>query len=844
VLGVDELRTAHDDDAALYAGRCSFVGDAGASPVREHHDPSGAVFRWEEVTIDFRLTLPRDGAAFVSAAVGAPAVGSPELKSLFDRLGPVEGTVVVATEYPGIRFRLELMFSVLTFHLGDAWLPGALNADHRVVPDPGRTSDDIAFILPKVTFVYEQGDDLGRPPTFELASWGSGGFDAPHDLAAGEVVRMEPPLAIHESGRVGFGVGQVVLDLSERSTPPEILRFFGVDEGWKGIYVRSARVFWSDKDKGWAVNVAVEDLLVSFAGQVSLEASLDVIGPEARMRASVHLYEGPLEVPYVKGTTATPLVAGRGTILNTGVVHVHIAGGVPPYVVHVRLGSEELWNPTTRTAPISPGGAAAPHAPVRATLHVSVTDSGTTTAPNPTRQVYLEDVDLTVRGAAVAGAPRDGAPADRPPDTAPRPGAVFEVVASTPSTLPPGYDVTCTPSASGLTERVVVSGPPGATVTVGGVARALDATGSFSLDVAESADIPIVVSWPDPSPTTPPRQSFRLRFARGGPRADLGDIGFEAVIPDYVADAESPPDIPFGQSIPDGGPATPTGAAGLKHWISSSVNAGADAHITIDAHAGFVRPEDAALDQKLSERRLAVAQAIIREARPGATFDRALAHGHTGAQASTSPGAAEHDVAIVEAATGSAPGAVATTVFDRVEAFDRWVTQPLIKDSFAVDLAGNLIGPPYLLQNAAPVETVSKLKLETPLFRGTTAVPSSYWDAIVALGRLRADPDDVASTDAVVAADPRFQLRLRLNLCYPADPGDLDHPVGAAAATPPRLPVVVIAHGNHAHWHPTATSATETQNHQATSTSRPTSRSTASCRCRSTATSPTTSTAT
>jgi hypothetical protein len=648
VLGVDELRSAHDDDASVYVGRCSFVGDAGASPVREHRDPSGAVFRWEDITIDFRLTLPRDGAAFVSTAVGLPVVGSPELKSLFDSLGPVEGTATVPTEYPGIRFRLELMLSLLTFHLGPAWLPATMNAEHRVIPDPARTSDDVAFLLPKVTFVYEQGDDLTRPPTFELASWGSSGFDAPHDLAAGEVVRMEPPLAIHESGRVGFGVGQVVLDLSENSTPPEILRFFGVDEGFKGIYVRSARVFWSDKDKGWAVNVGVEDVLISFAGQVSLEASLDVIGPAARMSASVHLYEGPAEIPYLKGTVTAPIVAGQATILNTGVVHVHVAGGIPPYTVNVLLGSEELWNATTGQAPISPGGASALRAPVRETLRVSVADSGLATGTPATRQVYREDIDLVVRGVGQAG-PRDGAPADHPPDRAARPNAVFEILTRQPSTLPPGYDVTCTPSASGLTEQIVVTGPPGATITVGGVDRTLDATGSFSLDVAEGADIPIVINWP--APTAPVRRNFRLQFARGGPRADLSDVGFQGVIPAYVADTEQPPDVRFGKSIPVGCPSTPTGAAALRNWLATTVRPGADAHITIDAHTCFVRAEDAALDTRLSERRRDIAQAIIRDARPDATFDHALAHGHGNAQTSANPGAPEHDVAIIEATT-------------------------------------------------------------------------------------------------------------------------------------------------------------------------------------------------
>src|SRR6266568_7768147 len=107
IVGVDELRTALDESGVVYTGRVSFVGKAGASPERVHHDPSGAVLEWEDLTVDFRLTVPRDGAAFIDTAVKAAVIADPNLDALFTAFGPVEQTPTVATEYPGVRFRLE-----------------------------------------------------------------------------------------------------------------------------------------------------------------------------------------------------------------------------------------------------------------------------------------------------------------------------------------------------------------------------------------------------------------------------------------------------------------------------------------------------------------------------------------------------------------------------------------------------------------------------------------------------------------------------------------------------------------------------------------------------------------
>jgi hypothetical protein len=46
---------------------------------------------------------------------------------------------------------------------------------------------------------------------------------------------MKPAIALHESGRFAFSVGEIVLDLSVNNTPPEIAEFFGVDASFLRI---------------------------------------------------------------------------------------------------------------------------------------------------------------------------------------------------------------------------------------------------------------------------------------------------------------------------------------------------------------------------------------------------------------------------------------------------------------------------------------------------------------------------------------------------------------------------------------------------------------------------------
>ena len=214
LLAVSGLTMTSDDSSSgytggvLYTGTVYFpTGDGSQPAVTQHTDPSGAVFQWSDVNFQFRLRVWREGSSDIQTVVNTlglvPGANS-TIKSLFTNFDPASGAVLGSPEYPGLRFRLELLLTVLTFHMGSDWVPGKMDAQYRVVQDTSSASTDVKILLPTITLVYEQQENFSAAPTFKLASWGSSGFDAPSDLGSGQLVTMQPPLALNTNQRVGL----------------------------------------------------------------------------------------------------------------------------------------------------------------------------------------------------------------------------------------------------------------------------------------------------------------------------------------------------------------------------------------------------------------------------------------------------------------------------------------------------------------------------------------------------------------------------------------------------------------------------------------------------------------
>src|SRR3569833_271135 len=336
VLAVADLQSTSDSNGVLYTGTVYFPSAPGNPPVLQHRDPSGAVFDFHDLTLQFRLLIPRAGSSPVKTVIDTIASASSSFVPVQQIANAFGAQNATPTDYPGIGFQLELLLSGLEFHLGDSWYPGKVNADFTITRDTAATSNDVRILMPKILMRYTQGEDFSQSPAFAIASWGNPGFDAPNDHLEGELGTMDPPLAVHSSGRVAFGSDTLIIDLSEDSTPPEILDHFGTDESFEGVYCKALQVYYADANKDFALNFAVRDALISFKGEVSLEAELDLLFADAPFAVTVTMFNGKQSISVNPGTASgNTWAGGSATVPPNVAMYLQIAGGVQPFTTTV-----------------------------------------------------------------------------------------------------------------------------------------------------------------------------------------------------------------------------------------------------------------------------------------------------------------------------------------------------------------------------------------------------------------------------------------------------------------------------------------------------------------------------
>ena len=641
-LSVSGLTMTSDDTGVLYTGTV-FFGSDGVPPSNQHTDPSGAIFEWSDLNFQFRLRVWREASPDIQTVVNALGSSSNSLSSLFNEFG----TTTSPTDYPGLRFRLELLLSLVTFHLGPSWVPGVFDSTYHVVRDSTAQSNDVKIALPKMLFRYEQVEDFTQAPTFTLDSWGSSGFDAPSDLAEGEVVSMDPPLAMHTSGRVAFSVQDIALDLSQNSTPPEILSHFGTGDDFEGVYIKALQFYYSDSDKDFAFNIAVRDALISFKGEVWLEAELDLMwdpshSSNTALTVTPKFLVANQPVQFNVGTAVPdhPDTYQGGSVSAPGDVHLQlqVSGGIPPYVCHVEFTPDgggspvAMWDESQNQAHFP----TPPTTNETGTLVITVTDSTTTTP-----LTYTNSLAMTVT-AASSGSP-NGTPADNPGGTLAPATPVWD---ARPAGIPDRYQISFTPATSGTLETLVVQGaPPGVTVTV----TATDGSTTINPPVSSSGRFAIDV---------PAGHTVRLDVAYGAQAAMPGtmDVWFsydfphdDAAVSSYVAGDPARIDPIFdATTVPDGvpGDGTPrSGSVAVTYFVQTALDLSLP--ITIAASASYEgHPDTVDHNQALSVRRGEVAKQLV-ESAGGSVPNPPDATGQTNAQAAGRVGQASDRVATI-----------------------------------------------------------------------------------------------------------------------------------------------------------------------------------------------------
>jgi large repetitive protein len=557
VLAVADLQSTSDANSVLYTGTVFFPSSPGSPPVLQHREPSGRVFEIKDLTLQFRLLVPRAGSGPIKTVVDTLAT-APQLKPIKDIFDSLGAQTATPTDYPGIAFQLELLLSGLQFHLGDNWKPGKMGSDFFIAIDPDAKSDDVRIVLPKVLMRYQQGQDFTTGTSFKLASWGNPGYDAPNDFSEGELATMDPPLAVKKSLRWGLAIDEIVVDLSDNGTPPEILDHFGEDESFEGVYVKLLQVYYADDDKDTAINFALRDALISFDGDFSFEAELDLV-LDTQFSVDVRIYDGKNKVSFTTGTDGSPkgvFTGGKATIPGSAVIYLQVTGGIPSFTYSVAFtpdggGEQQLWSDVQRQAKF----ASPPTSSQHGTLVIQVTDAAA--VPHS----YKNTLDLTVTAAAAPAA-------DTPADTTAA-AATFTPDAAAPppaGTADDNIQFAASAPGSGTSEILkIVGGSTLPTVTVGGSPYALGDDRQVIVDVQPGASIPVEVDFPG----SEPGNEFRLLFKFEEPSSD-------ALTSTYLDPASPPSTDPIfaGNRVPDdvAGGAGHLGADALRYWVQNALD--------------------------------------------------------------------------------------------------------------------------------------------------------------------------------------------------------------------------------------------------------------------------------
>ena len=471
-LRVSEHEVASDENGITIRGSVDFEGNLTVDPANmslawsntENHPENDASRRdpWIDVRdarLEFQLVVPRVASQKVSTAVSAIGV-SPAFSSTAQVLAAYDNipTDAPPSDYPSTGFVLDLLLTTVV--LRPPFLRGAKrDPNGQLVPDP--QNEKVKFSLPRLKFRLSQGPLNGDPIMATLLSAGASGLDDPGDIAVAELIKMEPPYAfIGPSQVVGFGFRSGTLDLSDQSTPPDVLAQFGFDESWTGLYLPEIRLFVAPHGaRDFAVEGGAENLLIGIGASsgVTGDFSLQVIDQGAGpLKLSARFYDADQRgygIVRTSATTATVQLPKQSRMV------VDVEGGRTPITVSVTIsggapsaGREaaiDLLSSATRTIVITASDTSSPQRAATFTIEASrrppaVVVPGTTSL-GPVNAAKIT-ASSTLQGGVVVQQPR------------------LEIVSETPASAVVGLNVA--PSRAALTQWTLNGAPAGTSATL------------------------------------------------------------------------------------------------------------------------------------------------------------------------------------------------------------------------------------------------------------------------------------------------------------------------------------------------------------------------------------------
>lgn len=371
---VTDLHTASGESGVVYSGN-AVLDLVKASPdntfvlnrIPRINLFKGIYLEPGDFSMQFRLTYARRGSRAIHSAIvsrAAQLTGNAQtdlrdLQNTLDNFGAV-GENAEPSDFPTKDFRLEILFNNLILYFPRHILVPAKLTDAGWLEPDTAFKEDVSIALGKVALVLEQGADNFDEINVRFQAWGVNILDDPNDGAAGEVIRMNPSLVLLPSGKFGFGIEKVVLDLSNEFTPVEILeKNFGTGDDFTGLWIPQLRFFFalSGKD-GYAFDLYGKDLLFDFSRGFSGEVGLEIVNGNSDRRLEVRpvffqnvkddkdkIETKRVEVTRQEFDKSNPQVTTAKSTVTTAAnaeLQIDIHNGDPLYEISVKVNNQEV----------------------------------------------------------------------------------------------------------------------------------------------------------------------------------------------------------------------------------------------------------------------------------------------------------------------------------------------------------------------------------------------------------------------------------------------------------------------------------------------------------------------